>query len=474
MSTENTSQSVLLQPSADSPRDQTPEGNAEITDPVTNAILRWPTDRPLAIVNAGRLEPQAAGPGEPDPRSAESRSTAPRWTILASPTCVTPITALADLDALLADRSTPTNDSRGIRTGTSNETPPFRSGRLLALAYEAGHALEPSLGRHPTRRPTDQPLGYIFECPDSVAFDHAANAWTTPPTGLRESPDPTGYHLGPLASETGADAYCAAVRIALGYIRAGDVYQVNLAHRLTAPFEGKDRALAAALLRTASPAHGFYAELPTDDGRTTAILSASPELFVSFDPATRTVRTSPMKGTRPITGDAEELRAAEKDRAELNMITDLMRNDLGRVCAFGSMRVERARTIEAHGSSVWQATSTVSGTLRDEVSAADLVRAAFPPGSVTGAPKIRAMQIIRELEPVPRGFYCGTLGWLDDDGGFSLNVGIRTATVSADELRYHVGAGIVADSDPDAEWVETLGKADVIARLAAKGGTASR
>jgi para-aminobenzoate synthetase component 1 len=150
------------------------------------------------------------------------------------------------------------------------------------------------------------------------------------------------------------------------------------------------------------------------------------------------------------------------------MITDLMRNDLGRVCSLGSVRVERARARS-------RPTPTASGR-RPAPSAArsatglapaDLVRATFPPGSVTGAPKVRAMQIIDELEPVPRGFYCGALGWLDDSGAMSLNVAIRTATITGDRLTYHAGAGIVADSDPDAEWAETLSKAEIIARLAA-------
>ena len=221
-----------------------------------------------------------------------------------------------------------------------------------------------------------------------------------------------------------------------------------------------------ALLDSADPLHAFYAEMPGDGGATRAVCSASPELFLSFDPGTRTVRTRPMKGTRPITADPEELRGAAKDRAELDMITDLMRNDLGRVCAFGSVRVEHPRTIEAHADSVWQATSTIAGTLREGVTPADLVRATFPPGSVTGAPKIRAMQIIDELEPAPRGFYCGALGWLDDSGAMSLNVAIRTATIEGGRLTYHAGAGIVADSDPDAEWAETLGKAEVLGRIA--------
>jgi anthranilate/para-aminobenzoate synthase component I len=332
--------------------------------------------------------------------------------------------------------------------------------------FEVDHLAQPG----PLVAPT-APLGFVLECPGVVAFDHASGRWSrfgdAPPPPDPDAPAPP-FDLGPLQSGTGRAAYTASVGRALALIGAGDVYQVNLAHRLSAPFSGSPRALMGALLDTADPLHAFYAEVPGEGGETRAICSASPELFLSYDPATRAVRTSPMKGTRPISADAEELRTAEKDRAELNMITDLMRNDLGRVCSLGSVRVERARAIEAHADSVWQATSTVSGTLRTGLAPADLVGATFPPGSVTGAPKVRAMQIIDELEPVPRGFYCGALGWLDDSGAMSLNVAIRTATITGDRLTYHAGAGIVADSDPDEEWAETLGKAEIITRLAAK------
>lgn len=418
----------------------------------------------------------------------DSGNTTPRWTILAEPTTVEPIRAPADLDRLLctspvpspdagptarADRATPAaagSPDRGPcdRGAPDERTPPFRAGRLLAMTYELGHALEPKAMARDYADRADQPLGYVIECPRTWAYDHARCAWTAAPASLPPAGPPLderpAFALGALESEMGERVYREIVREALGLINAGDVYQVNLAHRLRARFEGSPRALAASLFSSAAPAHGFYAELPTPDGM--AICSASPELFLSFDPLTRTVRTRPMKGTRPISGDAEELRAAEKDRAELDMITDLMRNDLGRVCAFGSVRVDRARTIEAHGGSVWQATSTISGTLREGLTPADLVRATFPPGSVTGAPKVRAMQIIDELETTPRGYYCGALGWVDDSGGMSLNVAIRTASITGDTLTYHAGAGIVADSDPAEEWAETLAKAAIVSGCA--------
>ena len=181
-----------------------------------------------------------------------------------------------------------------------------------------------------------------------------------------------------------------------------------------------------------------------------------------------------MKGTRPVGSDARELRDAPKDRAELDMITDLMRNDLGRVCDLGSVRVVDPRHIEAHGSGVLQASSVIEGTLRADQSLTDILRATFPPGSVTGAPKVRAMQIIAELEARPRGPYCGSLLCVRDDGVLEASVAIRTAHIVgvpdpdspvgilAGKLDYPVGAGIVADSDPASEWSETLTKAQVL------------
>jgi para-aminobenzoate synthetase component 1 len=425
-----------------------------------DAVRGWPTDRPLAVCRAG-----ASVDLDGTPRA--------RWTLFASPAGIRPIDTPDDLASLLAPRTIGTDPA-------PPDAPPFRSGRLLALRYELGHALEPTATANGPGRSDRAPLGFVLDCPGVLAFDHDTGAWSRhgdpgaalpEPAALAPEEDPDraspGFSLAPLDSETGSAAYREIVAKALALISAGDVYQVNLAHRMRAPFAGSARLLMARLLEAADPLHAFFAEVPGADGRTVSVCSASPELFLAFDPATRTVRTSPMKGTRPLSGDAEELRGAEKDRAELNMITDLMRNDLGRVCAFGSVRVERARTIEAHGRSVWQATSTVSGRLRDGVTTAGLIGATFPPGSVTGAPKVRAMQIIDELEASPRGFYCGSLGWLDDSGALSLNVAIRTATIAGDELLYHAGAGIVADSEPDAEWLETLGKAEVIARLSA-------
>ncbi len=366
---------------------------------------------------------------------------------------------------------------------------------MLVLAYGLGGLYEPTACAQDAG---NESFGFILDIPGVLAHDRQTGAWTAS-GDAPEMPRPADaavFSVGPLMSVPGRTGYLSMVRRGLDAIAAGDVYQVNLAHRLSAPFGGSPRAFFGALMRRAEPIHGMYAEVPaacgTPDARATAVpavrgsdgvghnrddrstrnappaaitavCSASPELFLRYDARTRRVVTRPMKGTRPIDADPDELRHAEKDRAELNMITDLMRNDLGRVCEFGSVRVDTPRAIEPHGRSVLQATSTVSGTLRRGLSHADLLAATFPPGSVTGTPKIRAMQLIDELEPTPRGFYCGAIGWLDDSGDMELNVAIRTAVIARGELHYHVGAGIVADSDPEAEWAETLDKAGVLA-----------
>ncbi len=268
-----------------------------------------------------------------------------------------------------------------------------------------------------------------------------------------------------LRSQTGRLGYLARVRMALDFIRAGDVYQVNIGHRLTGPFRGSPRALFAHLSAQNQPKHGGYYEFAPGAGAR-AVASLSPELFLTLDAGSRRVVTRPMKGTRTAGGDTE-LRDSPKDRAELNMIVDLMRNDLGRVCEFGSIAVDEPRNIERHAAgALVQATATVSGTLREACGQADLLAATFPPGSVTGAPKLRALQLIDELEDFPRGAWCGSLGVFFDDGSAQLNVAIRTATLTAARLDYPVGAGIVADSDPESEWRETLAKAEPIRAVA--------
>jgi len=196
-----------------------------------------------------------------------------------------------------------------------------------------------------------------------------------------------------------------------------------------------------------------------------ALICNSPELFLRVTPredGSRTVLTRPIKGTRQKGAGMEaQLLGSAKDAAELNMVIDLERNDLGRVCEIGTVVVSQQRTIEAHPT-VYHGVATIEGTLRREVGLVELLRATFPGGSVTGAPKIRAMAIIEELEPVRRGPYCGAIGYIDADGAMEFNVAIRTMIVKDGLVHIPVGGGIVADSDPAAEYEETLIKAQAM------------
>ena len=244
------------------------------------------------------------------------------------------------------------------------------------------------------------------------------------------------------------------------YIAAGDIYQVNLSHRFTAPWpEGGDPFAFYAALRGASPApHAAFLALK---GR--AVLSSSPELFLRI--SGRRMVTRPIKGTRPRRADpiadassAEELVTSEKEMAELIMITDLERNDLGQVCEFGSVAVRELLKLERF-EQVFHLVSTVEGRLRAEVDPVTALRACFPGGSITGAPKRRAREIIAELEPEPRGLYTGAIGYFGFNGESQFNIAIRTVVVENGAAHFHVGAGIVADSQPEREWQETLDKA---------------
>jgi para-aminobenzoate synthetase component I len=258
------------------------------------------------------------------------------------------------------------------------------------------------------------------------------------------------------------DAYLRAARRAIGYIAAGDVFQVNLAQQFSVQSnEHPDNVFARMQANTPAtfPAYQRFGDV--------AILSNSPELFFRIDGATRRIVNRPIKGTRPVgAGMYDELVRSDKDRAELAMIVDLQRNDLGRVCDIGSVRVIEPRVIETHPT-VLHGVATIEGILRPDVSLVDVLRATFPCGSITGCPKIRAMQIIDELEPWPRDVYCGAIGWIGSDGSCEFSVAIRTMTWRDGVYTIGVGGGIVADSDPDAEFRETIVKSR--AMLAALG-----
>jgi para-aminobenzoate synthetase component I len=282
----------------------------------------------------------------------------------------------------------------------------------------------------------------------------------------------SGPALGPLEPLHPPSLFLNGVRRILDYLQAGDAYQVNLSRPLIAVCGAGDPSFIAAALRARTPApHAAF--IAAVDGRG-ALIGNSPERFLSLDLA-GVVETRPIKGTRPRgrtpqsdRAAAAELVASEKDRAEHVMIVDLERNDLGRVCRTGSVEVvSLARAIALP--TVHHLVSTVRGALRPGVGLGALLAATFPGGSVTGAPKRRAMQIIDELEPTPRDVYTGATGWLGAAGDLDLAIAIRTAVVRDGRLRVSVGGGIVVDSTPEAELEETEVKARVWQALCAPG-----
>jgi anthranilate/para-aminobenzoate synthase component I len=304
-------------------------------------------------------------------------------------------------------------------------------------------------------------LGRLFETlPGGPAIDGGLPVYAF---GLHKGNNCGGWNfyqrpcVGAMQSNFTPEQYRAAVLRALEYIRAGDVFQVNLCQRFTVPQQLPPLSTYGHLQRR-SPAR-FGGLLDFGD---LALICNSPELLLRVSPqpdGSRGIVTRPIKGTRPRQpGMAEELRDSIKDQAELNMIVDLERNDLGRVCEIGSVRVTQPRHVVAHPT-VLHAEAEIAGTLREDVGLVELLAATFPGGSITGAPKIRAMQIIDELEPVRRGPYCGAIGWIGAGGAMELNVAIRTMIVRDGLVHVPVGGGIVADSDPQAEYDETLVKA---------------
>jgi para-aminobenzoate synthetase component 1 len=327
---------------------------------------------------------------------------------------------------------------------------------LEALAWMAGTSW-PGKGRWIGFINYD--LGRLFEdLPANVADDLDVPLFVFTycrPTGDRPGGNEPDYPRGdaPLRSNFSREEYLAAVCRVIEYIAAGDVFQVNLSQRYTCGLRLDPGEIYRRLVRMTPARYG--ALLAYDDF---AVISNSPELFLSVSTERRVI-TRPIKGTRPRIGEMErELRESAKDQAELNMIVDLERNDLGRVCKIGSVKVTEPRTIETHPT-VYHGVATIEGELRDGVNFVDLLRATFPGGSVTGAPKIRAMQIIDELETVRRGPYCGAVGYLDANGSMQFNVAIRTMLIKDGLVHIPVGGGIVADSDPELEYEETLVKA---------------
>lgn len=338
---------------------------------------------------------------------------------------------------------------------------PFPTG--AAIGY-FGYNLKNFIERLPGRAKDDLglPACWFGFYDNLLVFDHARREVFS--VGQPAKPrhiTPSLHHSNlPLQSNFTRESYRAAILRAKEYIAAGDMYQVNLSQRFQCGVGVAPTEVYLKLRETNPAPYGAYLDI--GDAQ---ILSSSPECFLSI--RDRHVITRPIKGTRPRECDPNELLRSPKDNAELLMIVDLERNDLGKVCQFGSVRVSELKRVESYAT-VHHLVATVEGLLRREVSHVDCVRACFPGGSITGAPKIRAMEIIDELEPHARGVYCGAIGFLGYNGISHLNIAIRTAVHQAGRLTFHAGGGIVADSDPDAEYDETLAKVQGIFRALAE------
>ena len=322
----------------------------------------------------------------------------------------------------------------------------------LLLEYELGEWLEPALALAKPSSPHPRLTALVFE------QMHEERPWSL---GAECTSD-TQASIMSVTSGIPKAQYLARIAQIREWIAQGEVYQVNATFPLLVNTEGDPAQLYRQIATHHPVAHAAYIE---DAGRT--ILSFSPELFLQR--SGNTLMTRPMKGTAPRSADpetdrklGEALHASEKNRAENLMIVDLLRNDLGRLALPGTVRADPLFSLEKYPS-VWTMTSTVQAEIASETSLAEILKALFPCGSVTGAPKIAAMQRIQETEAEPRGIYCGSLGWLAPNGDFSLNVAIRTLVLDEDgQGRYHVGGGIVYDSNPEQEWDECHWKARIL------------
>ncbi|MFH1189254.1 MAG: aminodeoxychorismate synthase component I [Candidatus Omnitrophota bacterium] len=344
---------------------------------------------------------------------------------------------------------------------------PFTGGAVGYFSYDLKDLIEklPNTAKDDLGLP-DCLVGFY----DSVAiYDNLTGRSFISSLGISDKPSvlrdrirkaaPAGrVSCGGLESNFSKSSYAAAVNAAKEYIRKGDIYQVNISQRFKARLSGDPLDLYARL-RQYSPAP-FASFLNFND---TAILSSSPERFLLKSGSY--IETRPIKGTRPRGGTSArdealeaELKNSAKDMAEHIMIVDLERNDLGRICEYGSVRPTETAVVEKYAN-VFHLVSTVAGELKYGVDAIDCLVAAFPGGSITGAPKIRSMEIIDELEGVRRSAYTGTIGYIGFDGNMDTSIVIRTFIVKGKDIYLQVGGGIVADSDPDEEYEETLDKA---------------
>lgn len=361
----------------------------------------------------------------------------------------------------------------------------WTSGWVGFFGYDLTRHMEP-LPEQAQSDP-DWPELLLYGCDHVLAFNHAQSQWyfctmAWPLTDIAKrqavwqqtlqqaqevltltpSDEPL-FKASTLHSLTPSESFLQQVQKVLEWIRAGDIFQANLSHRLEGEFSGDAFALYERLIELNPAPFSAFIQEPNF-----ALASVSPERFLKLNQGRISAR--PIKGTRPRGRSPQsdeqlknDLALSTKDRAENLMIVDLMRNDLGRVAQTGSVQVEQLFEIEAHPS-VWQMVSHIKALLKPELNAADLIKACWPPGSMTGAPKIRAMQIIESLEPTRRGPYAGAIGYVDVGGDMDLSVVIRTALVHGSKVMVQVGGGIVSDSQPQAELDETYDKANLLVK----------
>lgn len=356
--------------------------------------------------------------------------------------------------------------SYGLDEGEAG-LPPFRGGAAGFFAYDTDGSPGMAIGIY------DQALAFDSREKKAWILTQAENedqakvkreTLKAPSPALASARTPSlrreeGWGEGKIEWQSNftKQSYEQAVRQVAEYIRAGDIFQANLSQRfetnLPVDFDAYEHYL---LLRGINPAP--FAGFMNLGG--IKISSASPERFLTCDAKGR-IHTKPIKGTAPRESDPEKLKASLKNRAENIMIVDLMRNDLSKVCEPASVEVEKLCEVESFAR-VHHLVSTISGNLRPKKSCVDLLRACFPGGSITGAPKIRAMEIIDELEKMPRGPYCGAMGYIGAGGYMDLNILIRTLVYQNGKVSFNAGGGITADSDPAQEYQETLDKAAAI------------
>ncbi len=365
--------------------------------------------------------------------------------------------------------------------------PRFIGGLVGYLGYESVRYFEPVLKAH--LPPAALPEGIYLLADTAVAFDHArrslflianvldgneaaAQAKLDDIIARLQQPLPAAVSkpvsVAEIRSNKTQAQFEAMVRKAREYIAAGDILQVVPSQRFTRPTNAEAFDIYRAVRRINPSPYMFFFDFGLVDGKPLHLVGASPEMLVRLEGRHASLR--PIAGTRPRGTDpaadaslAEELLADPKERAEHVMLVDLSRNDLGRVCEYGSVSVPEFFNVERY-SHVMHIVSHVEGTLRSDKSAFDLVRASFPAGTVSGAPKVRAMQIIAELEGAPRDVYSGMVGYFGFDGAMDTCIAIRTLVAHGDNVTVQAGAGIVADSDPASEYNETVNKAKALLR----------